>query len=245
MKNWLLMLISYVVMVFINALGASGHINGQTQAEISNKLDVLFTPDSYVFSIWGLIYFLLAIWLIIQFKRRNTSVKTLQRIVTLFVATCLFNVLWLITWHYEIFVVAQLMMFALLITLIFLYTTYPKGDKSFGGRLPFSFYTGWISVATIANMAYTLKYYDVSLGINEVPGTIGLVIIALLLAIATLFSQRDPFFALVFVWAIIGIGTVNTNGSLVATAYVAAAIIFVAIIVSFFTKDKVVGRQRN
>ena len=238
MKNWALMCIAFVLMLVVNVLGATGNINGQSQADISDKLNVLFTPDGYVFSIWAVIYALLAIWLFVQFTRKDTTQETPYNIVTLFVATCLFNIAWLLTWHYEWFAVAQLMMFVLLITLLILYMKYPKGDKSFGGRLPFSFYTGWISVATIANMAYTLKHYDVSLGINEVAGTIGLIIIALLLAVATLYMRKDPFFSLVFVWAIFGIGTSNSDNALVWTAYITAAIILLVTIFWFVKNNR-------
>lgn len=237
MKRWLSMLIAFLIMIVVNALGSAGYINGQSQSEISNKLDVLFTPAGYVFSIWGLIYFLVLVWLIIQFWRRDFKEKLPQSIVTLFILTCIFNILWLLTWHYELFAIAQVMMFLLLITLIILYMKYPKGDMHFGGRLPFSFYTGWISVATIANMAYTLKHYDVSLSISEVNGTIGLLIISLLLAVATLFIRKDIFYTLVFVWATIGIGIVNSDKSLVITAYIVVALLVVAIIASFFTKS--------
>ncbi|MER2191343.1 MAG: hypothetical protein ABS951_10315 [Solibacillus sp.] len=39
-------------------------------------------------------------------------------------------------------------------------------------------------------------------------------------------------------WAIIGIGTVNTATSLVTTAFVCAALIAIAIVASFFVKRK-------
>ncbi|MER2107239.1 MAG: hypothetical protein ABS949_09895 [Solibacillus sp.] len=69
-------------------------------------------------------------------------------------------------------------------------------------------------------------------------GTIDLVIIVTLLVVTLLFSQRDPFCAFVLVWAIIGIGTVNTATSLVTTAYICAALIVLAVVASFFVKRK-------
>lgn len=48
-------------------------LNGRTSGEISDKLDVLFTPAGYVFSIWGLIYFLLAIWVFRQFLSKHQN----------------------------------------------------------------------------------------------------------------------------------------------------------------------------
>ncbi|MER2191344.1 MAG: hypothetical protein ABS951_10320 [Solibacillus sp.] len=142
MRNWVMMVISYIVMVVLNALWSTGNINGQSQEEISNKLNVLFTSDGYVFSIWGLIYLLVAVWLVIQYKRIGTEQGASNAVVFLFIGICVLNVLWLLMWYYEIFVLAQVMMFALLINLIVLYMRYPIGDKSFGGRLPFPFYMG-------------------------------------------------------------------------------------------------------
>lgn len=240
MGKWFLMAAFFAVMIGVNALGSTGKINGQSQQDISDRINVLFTPDGYVFSIWSLIYVLLAIWLIVQLVRARKGQTLPSQIVYLFVGTCVLNMAWLVTWHYELFWLAQLIMFALLVNLIVLYMKYPKGDKSFGGRLPFSFYLGWISVATIANMAYTLKNYDVSLGVGEVAGTIGLLIVALVLGIVTLFARRDQFYALVFVWAIIGIGTANDASALVLTAYICAGIIAVAVVISFFMRKQAV-----
>ena len=238
MKQIILMIVAYALMVYVNMLATFGTINGQTTAEVSNKLDVLVRPAGYVVSIWGLIYFLLALWLFLQFKRRDSIEPTSQSIAYLFVASCIFNILWLICWHYELFGLAQLFMFGLLFTLIALYKQYPIRNNSFAGRLPFSIYLGWISVATIVNMAYTLKYFDVSLGIDEVPGTIVLIIIAGLLALIGRKVSDDPYFALVFVWAIIGIAVGNENQSIVTTAYIVAVIVFVGTIVFSFMGNK-------
>lgn len=231
-----MMIIAYVAMVTTNVLSNTLPINGQTTAEISDKLTVLFTPAGYVFSIWGIIYVLLAIWLFLQVKNRYTEQAASNTVSYLFVVSCVFNIIWLLSWHYEYFALSIVVMLLLLITLIALYKQYSTADSRFGGRFPFSFYLGWISVATIANMSYTLKYYDISLGIDEVTGTIILIIIAGMLAIAGRYVSNDPYFSIVFVWAIIGIAARNTEQSIVITAYVVAAIIFIAIIVVSFMR---------
>ena len=237
MKNIIIMLISFVAMVIVNDLANTGLLNRQRTADISNKLHVLFTPDGYVFTIWGFIYILLAIWLFLQFKNQERY-ETPQQIVNLFVASCLLNILWLVTWHYEFFVIAQITMFMLLFILILLYKNYDIDNDRFGGRLPFSIYLGWISVATIANMAYTLKYFNVSLGISEVTGTIGLIVVAGALAIVGRYKSNDPYFAMVFVWAIVGIAVANSEGTIVKTAYTVAIIVFIAIIAFFLFNNR-------
>ncbi len=232
------MFIAYVLMVTTNALANILPINGQTTSEISNRLDVPFTPAGYVFSIWSLIYILLAIWLILAFKNRNTDKAVARKIGSLFILSCILNAAWLFSFHYELFILSSVVIVALLVTLIMIHQSYPKGGNRFDGRLPFSFYLGWISVATIANINYTLKFHDVSLGIGEIEGTIGLVVIAGILGIAGRYLSDDPYYALVFVWAIIGIGVANSGTGLATASYIVAAVIFIAIIAFSFMRTK-------
>ena len=231
MTYLILMGIFYIAMIVVNVLSNTLPLNGQTAAEISNKIDVLFTPAGYIFSIWSVIYVLLAIWLIILFLLHKQTPFTNQHLANSFCISCALNIAWLFAFHYEYFILSNIIIVALLLTLISIYLSYPVGDSRFGGRLPFSIYLGWISVATIANISYTLKFYDVSLGINEVPGTILLIIIAGALAVAGRYISDDPFFAVVFVWAIVGIAQSNEEPSLVSAAYIVASVIFILILV--------------
>ena len=239
MINWLIMQLTYIAMVVVNILSNTLPINNQTAAEISGRLDVLITPAGYVFSIWGVIYALLAIWLYLLWKEYLSKNKEIySKLTFLFVLSCLLNISWLFSFHYEKFVLSTFIIIALLVVLIAIYLMYPVGDNRFSGRLPFSIYLGWISVATIVNISYTLKFYDISLGIDEVTGTIILLIIAGLLAIIGRYRADDPYFALVFVWAIVGVAQSNENSTLILAAYIIALIIFVVTIALFFRRKK-------
>lgn len=231
-----MILVAWAAMVAVNAMATLLPINGMTTSEISNKLDVLFTPAGYVFSIWGVIYLLLAVWVVLQFKPLKEGRGHSSRIYTLFIVSCVLNIAWLLCWHYEVFAIAQLMMFALLLALIFLYRSFT--DTGFGGRLPFSIYLGWISVASIANMSYTLKHYDISLGVSEPVGTVVLIIIAAALALAGQYIESDALFTAVFIWALVGIAQSNSDTLVVTAAYVAAAVIFVGGIAMSFLPNK-------
>lgn len=205
--KWLA-LISYLVMVMINVLASTVGINGQKTGEISNQVDVLFVPAGYVFSIWGLIYVLLAIWLIQQFRSLASNEGATR--LGLFVATSFFNITWLLSWHYEFFTSSIVIMIGLLISLIFLYLSYPKGDYRFSGRLPFSIYLGWISVALMANISFVLKYYEWDgFGISEQVWAQLLLILATVLAAFIRVHNRDILFSLVVIWAFIGIAVQN------------------------------------
>ena len=59
--------ISYFLMILVNALANILPINNNNTGEISNAYPNLFAPATLTFSIWGLIYFLLAIYTIYQF----------------------------------------------------------------------------------------------------------------------------------------------------------------------------------
>ncbi len=224
------MFISFLITIIVNYLANALPINGKTTGEISDQLNVLFTPAGYVFSIWGLIYFLLAIWIIISFLKRETSEATPMKISYLFALSCLLNAGWLFSFHYEKFILSSIIIIVLLVVLILIYLRYPIGDSRFRGRLPFSFYLGWISVATIASISYTLQFHEISLGIDEVTGTILLIVVAAVIAVAGRYISDDPYFAIVFVWAIVGIAKANPGTTIETAAYIIAIVIFIAII---------------
>jgi translocator protein len=238
MTYLIIMTIFFIATLVVNALSNILPINGQTTSDVSNKIDVLFTPAGYVFSIWGLIYLLVAVWLILLFVRNRKDTFTNQRLTILFCLSCIFNIGWLLSFHYEYFVLSNFVIVALLVTLILIYLSYPTGDSRFGGRLPFSVYLGWITVATIANISYTLKWHEVSLGINEVSGTILLLVVAGIVAVVGRYISDDPYFAVVFVWAIVGVAESNTASNLVTAAYIIAIIIFILVIVFSFTPKR-------
>ncbi len=205
--KWLAV-ISYLAMIIINVIANTVGINGKTTAEISNQIEVLSTPAGYVFSIWAVIYLLLAIWLFQQL-RLPTNEQSKSRI-DLFIITTIYNVSWLLSWHYSYFLLSVAIMICLLISLIMLYVSYPAGNVRFSGRLPFSIYLGWISVALMVNISYVLKYYEWNgFGIAEQTWAQILLLLATLLAAYIRVQNRDFLFSLVVIWAFIGIAVKN------------------------------------
>lgn len=201
-------LISYLAMVVVNILASTVGINGKETSEISNQVDVLFVPAGYVFSIWGLIYVLVAIWLTFQWNSSQEHEEPAR--LGLFIVTCLFNIAWLLSWHYEFYTSSIVIMIGLLFSLIFLYESYPKGDARFAGRLPFSIYLGWISVALMANISFVLKYYEWNgFGFSEQFWAQILLFLATGLAAFIRLYNRDILFSFVIIWAFIGIAVKN------------------------------------
>lgn len=242
MGKFLLNLIAYMIVVTVNGLANSLPLNGQTTGEISNRLNVLFTPAGYVFSIWGLIYLLLGIWVIRQFPKSRRDLPVYQETSGLFVLSSILNSLWIFLWHYEFFGLSVIVMLLLLLTLIRLYTKAKAADASFFDLLPFSVYLGWISVATIANISYYLTYIDWDgFGLSDSVWTFLLLIIATILALTFLKKEQDWIYPLVFVWAFIGIGVKNQNGDVplvVYSSYFLAALLFMVTLVYAFKVNK-------
>lgn len=145
-----------------NALTNVLRLNGQTIGDVAARFPLPIIPPRYTFGIWGVIYSGLISYAVYQALPRQRDNERLRRIAWPFVASCAANVVWLVLWHYNCFRLNLGAMVGLLLALI---TIDLRLDQAHGPwveqllvRLPFSIYLGWISVATIINVAVTL--YD-------------------------------------------------------------------------------------
>ncbi len=140
----------------MNTLSVTLPLNGQSTKEISDRLDIMLTPAGYVFSIWSVIYILLAIWIIRQFPKGRRNLPLYQQTSGLFILSCILNSTWILVWHYNYFLLSVFVMIALLCTLIVLYKRVKKTGPSLIDLAPFSIYLGWISIAAMVNITYYL-----------------------------------------------------------------------------------------
>ncbi|WP_285768564.1 TspO/MBR family protein [Peribacillus sp. SI8-4] len=236
-------LIFYLFVVTMNFLANYLPFNGQTSGEVSDKLDVLFTPAGYVFSIWGFIYLLLAIWVFRQFTGEHRNSPATKASFPWFVLSCVLNGAWLLAWHYEYFLLSVFIIVALLATLLVTYTHIKRVEHTGFDLFPFSIYSGWVSVATIADIAYYLTYikWD-GFGISKVTWTITLLVAATILAIVSSGKNRDWGYPLVFVWAFIGIGIRNDASYPVITtsSYILAAVILIISVIIFIRNRRII-----
>ncbi|GAA5416064.1 hypothetical protein Pryu01_01096 [Paraliobacillus ryukyuensis] len=229
-------LVAILMVITVNALANILPINGQTTGEISDRLNVLFTPAGYVFSIWGLIYLLLVIWVLRQLPPQRRELDLYQDTYGLFWITSVLNVAWILLWHYNYFGFTVIVMLGLLLSLITLYRKVQARKQSPFDLLPLSIYLGWISVATITNIAYYLKYLEWDgFGLSDQVWTIILLGVAGILALWFRITQHDVFYPLVFIWATIGIAVKNYP-SYSVISYVAVGVVIVIVIGLFIRK---------
>lgn len=209
-------LVAYIGMMILNWLaGTTAVLGGVNTAEVSNANPTLFTPAGVTFSIWGAIYLLLGIFFFRMFevwkpKKSAISNKTLNDVIRLFTISSVLNGAWLLAWQYKVLWFSVILMVALLITLA--YIAILLRDKQFEQReealvrLPFSVYFGWITVATVANISVWLVSMQWNgFGIRPGVWTVGVLLVAAVIAVVTTLRHKDWAYLAVFVWAYAGI----------------------------------------
>lgn len=207
--------LAYIGMVTVNFLANALPINGISTGQISDNYQNLFAPAGLTFSIWGLIYLLLALYTLYQFglfqADRDAAREDLYRKVgVLYLTTSLINIAWIFAWHYDYIWITVLLMIALLISLIAI-ANYLNAQK-FSGKeklfilAPFSVYFGWITVATIANITvFLVKIGWGGWGLQPFIWAASIIAVGAVIGIWRMIKDRNLMYGAVFVWAYLGI----------------------------------------
>ena len=210
-----------VAVITINVLANALPINGQNTGEVSDRFSIYFVPAGYVFSIWGLIYLGLIGFAIFQALPKNRHAVWLQRITPYYILGNVANIVWIFLWHYEQFPLTWIAMLSILGSLILSIIALANSEESSTGfrwlvKVPFSLYLGWISVATVANIAQVLYFYSWGgWGIAPEIWALVMLVIAAAIAVLNMFVRRDNVYVLVFVWAYIGIAVQHSATAVV------------------------------
>ena len=190
-------------MVYMNYLANSLPINGKTTGELSDAYPNLFVPSGITFSIWAIIYLLIAAYCVVQFMPATKEIAI--KLSWLFIISCVFNGLWILAWHYQKLPLSLLIMIGLLATLIFInlqLREIPMGIL----KATFGIYLGWICIATIANVTALLVNAGWGgMGISQQAWTIVMIAAGTLIVSLALMRLDNPFIGLSVVWAFAGI----------------------------------------
>ena len=229
--------IGFLVTILVNGAANALPLNGITTGELSDKYANLFTPAGYVFSIWGVIYVLLAAFTYYQFSEKDDELH--EKIGWLFVISSFFNSVWIFFWHYEYLLLSLLAMTGLLVSLILIYTRLEIGlvevsqKKRYMVHTTFSVYLGWITVAPIANVAALLVGvgWD-GFSVTSVYITATMILIALIITLVYIYVRGDVAYAAVILWALGGIVQKQMNTFLIpwVAGLSIAAIIFAIVL---------------
>jgi hypothetical protein len=220
----------------MNYLANALPLNNKTTGELSDSFPNLFVPAGITFSIWGIIYLLIATYCIVQFRDSNRD--TINNIGWLFIISCVLNALWIVCWHFGKLQLSLMVMLGMLVSLI--YINILIRDLPFGIiKASFGVYLGWICIATIANVTALLVHYSWNgSGISEEIWTIIMIAIGALIVTLTLFRLNNPFIGLSVIWAFGGIILKRQEDfrSIVISAAIGIAIVTVATVWEFLSK---------
>jgi len=229
-KLSILNLMSVILVIAVNYISQIMEFNGTTIGEISSRYVNLFTPASYAFAIWGIIFLALLAYGIFQVRRVFFSEKEsifIEQTGYWFVLANILNCCWVFAFVYNYTGLSVIIMFGILISLIkiILNTNMERWDAPISTIAfiwwPICIYSGWISVATIANISAYLSKLNWNGGIlSEQAWTISVIVLAIILNLWMIWKRNMREFALVGIWALFAI-YIRHEGSYNPIAYTA------------------------
>ena len=198
-----LTILFFGAMVAMNYLANALPINGKTTGQLSEAYPNLFVPAGITFSIWGIIYLLLAAWCVMQFFPASKDIAL--KVSWLFMVSCVFNGVWILAWHYQKLPLSLLIMAGLLVSLILI--NLQLKDSPMGlPKAAFGIYLGWICIATIANVTAVLVNAGWGgMGISQQAWTIVMIAAGTLVVSLTILKINNPYVGLSVIWAFAGI----------------------------------------
>lgn len=205
-------LLAFLAMLTVNALSSILPINGVTPKEVSDRYPNLFVPAPLTFAIWGVIYLLVAgyvLFVLGAFHRRGESVnpQLLCRTGIVFIITSILNLSWVLAWHYGLLAISFILLALFLLAMINIRLIIQRHEplttkEKWFVRLPFSVYFGWITIATIAGAtAFLVGNGFGGLGVSEAAWTIIILIVGGIIGMLTALKFRDIPYLLVLIWA--------------------------------------------
>jgi hypothetical protein len=206
---------AFLFALILNALANLIPINGLQTGQISDMYANYFAPAGITFSIWGVIYTSLAVyvvWRLRYFKQHDDTPENrhLYLIDGLFALTSVANGAWIIAWHYLQFSLSLFFMMMILIGLILIQFAF-KGDRGIQ-TTPFRIYFGWITIATVANVttmivanANQFRWLWNGGEVSQQLITTIILLIAILIGNLVILKFQDGVYGAVIVWSLLGI----------------------------------------
>ncbi|HER10097.1 MAG TPA: tryptophan-rich sensory protein [Bacteroides sp.] len=207
-------LLVIVAVIAWNYVANTGLINGNSVGSVSAQLYNLFTPAGYAFSIWGLIYLGLLAHGIFQVKRAFFDKKDDEFILQIgpwLIIANLANAAWIWFWLNEQTGISVFMIILILISLLIIVIRLNMERWDAPAPMivwtwwPISLYSGWITVATVANITAYLAKIEWQALFSDVKWTMILIMVATIINLLMILFRNMREFAAVGVWAILAI----------------------------------------
>lgn len=241
----------YVVAFLVSMLSQFNFFNNQNNAQISAKYQTIFTPAGITFSIWGLIYTLLFVFVIYHLIQSNKKSmddeanQAVEKIGYLFVLNNLATTLWVFAFSFEqigvslLLMVVQLLTLTLIIIKLNIYRPHTSMASRLFTQIPLTIYFAWICVATLANASVYFVSINWNGGFSENKWAIILIWLAVALSAFMDIKKKNPYFGLVIIWALYGIYLklhpleYDLYREVILTTWVALAIVGLTVLIRF------------
>jgi len=206
--------VMFAAQVVFNVLSTSGVFAGTDQSELSDKYRTPITPAGYTFSVWGVIYFCQAVYVIYQALPAQRENKKLDSISPFVVLAFTLNCLWLLVFSYELLWAAFFVIAGYLLSLLKVYMLLDPNYFESGNRvaevlcvwLAFSSNLAWVTVATLLNLTIALtQLFQITSTEMVDDWCVGLVFFAVFVSSYYTVVRVDPMYAAVSIWALFGI----------------------------------------
>ncbi len=242
--------IAFALTLVFNGMATTGALGGRPTADISNSYAVYFVPANLTFSIWGVIYLGLAAFVMYQALPAQRNNPYASKIGWLFVLSSVANAGWLAFFQTEQFLASVPVMLVLLGLLIAIYLRLDVGKPGVSRamqwtmQIPFSIYLGWITVATIANIAQTLfaAGYESLFGIDGAAWAAIMLVAGTLIASLVIYRGRgNVAYGLTILWAFVGIVIKQSDTALVWGTAAAMSVVILAVLILSLWRGRQAG----
>ena len=218
-------IVAIVGSIVVNTVSNIFPLNGVNVGALSNTLfaNVKIVPANYAFAIWGMVYVGLIAFGIAQLQPNQRQNPSLQQGGYRLAIACVAQCLWIYLFLARFFPLSTLAMLGILVPLIGLYQSLHSGKRRVSQQerwlihLPISVYLGWITVATVVNVAIALYSLNWSgWGISSEVWTVIMMLVSAVIAAIVNIQRRDMAYLLVIVWALVGIAIRQMSTPLIA-----------------------------
>ena len=212
-KLYLWNLFAYVLNVAVTYIVGLGFLNLPSNGELSLKYQTLVTPVGWAFAIWGIIFTLQAIWVLIPlFASQQRETTWITAVGYNYVYVCLAQAAWTLTFTTERIALSCISMLLILFFLVRLVRQLlPLAEhytvSQYTLRVaPFTIHMAWILAATFVNLNVWLVAEKVVAVVQFYAAVTSLLV---LFATALWFLWRkqggDTVVPTVLTWALLGI----------------------------------------
>jgi hypothetical protein len=259
----LLSLLLFLGVIAVNAAANALPLNGVNTGALSDELPNLFVPAGLTFSIWGLIYLMLALYVgfvLAEAFGPAGGAAWDKGDGWLFAANEAANIGWIFAWHWRLLPLSLALMLVILGSLVALDGRITRRLRE-GGALagaaplrrfalsaPIRVYLGWILVATIANAtALLVKLGWDGFGLDPRLWAVLVIAAGCAIALGFVFTRRAIATPAVVVWAFAGIviKRLGVDRSYSSPVWIAAAAAGVAILAAILFGSILVPRQKR